>query len=59
MMGVPVLEPVGLLLLAVERRHLAASDADQILNGARERGFRIADRLVESFKSRLHELSGE
>jgi predicted nucleic acid-binding protein len=53
MMGVPVLGLVGLLVLAVERKRVPASEAEQILNGARERGFRVGDRLVESFRSRL------
>jgi predicted nucleic acid-binding protein len=52
-MDVPVLGLVGLLILAVERKHLPAAEAEQILNGARERGFRVADRLVDAFKARL------
>lgn len=53
MMGVPVLGLVGLLVLAVERDRLAASEAERILDGARERGFRVADQLVDAFQSRL------
>lgn len=53
MLGVPVLGLVGLLVLAVERDRLPATEAERILNGARERGFRVADRLVESFRARL------
>jgi len=59
MLGVPVLGLVGLLLLAVERKRLPAPEAEQILNGARQRGFRVADRLVDSFQSRLRGVSGE
>lgn len=58
MMGVPVLGLVGLLILAVERKHLPAAEAEQILNGARQRGFRVADRLVEAFQTRLRQPQG-
>jgi predicted nucleic acid-binding protein len=58
MMGVPVLGLVGLLLLAVERGHIPAAEAEQILNGARDGGFRVADRLVEAFRSRVRGGSG-
>ena len=58
MMGVPVLGLVGLLILAVERGHLKTTEAEQILVGARAQGFRVADRLVESFLARLQELPG-
>jgi len=56
MMRVPVLGLVGLLILAVERGHLETTEAKQILVGARAQGFRVADRLVESFLARLKEL---
>ena len=58
MLGVPVLGLVGLLILAVERKHLAAPEAEQILSGARAGGFRVADRLVESFHARLRQIEG-
>lgn len=56
MMGVPVLGLVGLLLFAVQRDRIAATDARQILTGARAQGFRLADRLVDSFEARLRGL---
>jgi uncharacterized protein len=59
MIGVPVLGLVGLLVLAVERHRLAASEAELILSGAREKGFRVADRLVESFRARMRGESEE
>jgi len=56
MMGIPVLGLVGLLILAVERKHLPVAEAEQILAGARAQGFRVADHLVESFRTRLRQV---
>lgn len=53
MMGVPVLGLIGLLILAVERGHISPAEAEQLLDAARDRGFRIADRLVAAFQSRV------
>lgn len=53
MMGIPVLGLVGVLLLAVEREALDPQTAGEILREAREAGFRLSDRLRESFMERL------
>ena len=54
--GCPVLGLIGLLILAVEREHLPAPDAERILNGARENGFRVAGQLMDAFHTRLRQL---
>jgi predicted nucleic acid-binding protein len=56
MMGIPVLGLVGLLILAVERKHLPVAEAEPILAGARAQGFRVGDHLVESFRTRLRQV---
>jgi predicted nucleic acid-binding protein len=53
MMGVPVVGLVGLLLLAVERQALASGEAEHFLDAAITQGFRLSDRLRESFRRAL------
>jgi predicted nucleic acid-binding protein len=56
MTGIPVLSLVGLLILAVERPHLAVIEAEQLLSAARAAGLRVADRLVDAFLTRLRQV---
>ena len=53
MMGIPVLGLVGLLLLAVERDVLGPEAAREILQQAKDDGFRLSDRLYRAFVERL------
>ena len=53
MMGIPVLGLVGVLLLAAEREILEQETAREILQEAKDDGFRLSDRLYWSFMERL------
>ncbi|NEX18209.1 MAG: hypothetical protein C1943_16770 [Halochromatium sp.] len=44
MMGIPVLGFVGLLLMTVQKNHLAPAEAEQMLEVAMQRGFRLSGR---------------
>ncbi|MCF8005370.1 MAG: hypothetical protein K9L32_14435 [Chromatiaceae bacterium] len=56
MMGIPVLGFVGLLLMAVQKNHLAPAEAKQMLDVAMQRGFRLSGQLRQAFTDQLERL---
>ena len=54
MMGIAVFGLVGLLLLAVRQGVVEEQESQAVLDQARECGFRLSDRLYQSFLAELN-----